>query len=261
MSGIPTLQDRTEPAFADHAESVIRGVLEQVFRSIVVVRDLALDRHRAVARRGSQLCDRDITSLRGPLLDLLDRERDVAVGMGLIVAPGVLADRALRLEWWQVEPDRARPVWLEVDLNPASVSFYDYASAEWFVVPRQRGRRHVVGPYVDVHGTDRYLLTLTVPVVAGGEFLGVAGADVPVARFETLVLRGLGDFPAGGEVVVVNAEGRVVLSTSSRWLTGSLVGPDTGLVPGGPTRPRQVDLSDPPWRLLTIDTTSERCLT
>src|SRR5690606_29758957 len=158
--------------------------------------------------------------------------------------------------------------------------FYDYAAAEWFVVPQQRGRRHVVGPYVDVHGTDLYLLTLTMPIVADGHFLGVAGADVPVARFETLVLRELGDVPSGGDLVVVNTEGRVVLSTSARWLIGSLAQPDAG-PPGGPragspggpgagspggrhtdspggrpTHPTPVELTDPPWRLITLDATT-----
>ncbi len=75
--------------------------------------------------------------------------------------------------------------------RPAS-GFYDYTATDWFDVPRRTGLRHVVGPYVDVHGTGRYLLTLTGPVLAAGEFLGVVGADVPVSRFETHLLEVLG---------------------------------------------------------------------
>ena len=114
-------------------------------------------------------------------------------------------------------------------------------------MPRRTGHRHVVGPYVDVHGTDRYLLTLTVPVVADGEFLGVAGADVPVARFETLVLRELGDLAV--DVVVVNPEDRVVLSTSARWLAGSLAAP--GALQDA-DRVRTVALADPPWQVVVF---------
>jgi hypothetical protein len=204
---------------ADQAAAVIGSVVERVFRSVAEVRDDLLAGYRAAGARGERMCDRDVTALREPLLALLGREREVAVGMGVIVAPGLLADRPLRMEWWQA--DAGKPVMLDVDLNPASVGFYDYAAAEWFTVPRRTGRRHVVGPYVDVHGTDRYLLTLTLPVIADGEFVGVAGADVPVARFETLVLRELGELAA--DVVVVNPEDRVVLSTSARWLAGSRV--------------------------------------
>lgn len=224
------------------AVAVIESVVERVFRSVTAVRDDALRSHRAARERGEPMCDRDITAIRGPLLDLLGREDEIAVGLGMIVAPGVLADRSLRLEWWQADPDREVPVWLEVDLHPHSVGFYDYAAAEWFVVPQRTGRRHVVGPYVDVHGTDRYLLTLTEPVLADGQFLGVAGADVPVARFETLVLRELGDLAA--DVVVVNAEDRVVLSTSARWLTG------LRLDPAAVREARTLRLADPAWRVL-----------
>jgi hypothetical protein len=214
----------------ERAAAVIEGVVERVFRSVAEVRDDLVAGYRAA---GGRMCDADVTAVREPLRARLTREREVAVGMGVIVAPGLLVDRPLRMEWWQAEG------LLEVDLNPASVGFYDYAAAEWFTVPRQTGRRHVVGPYVDVHGTDRYLLTLTLPVLADDTFVGVAGADVPVARFETLVLRELGDLAA--DVVVVNTEDRVVLSTSPRWLVG-----DRADLENAPCHA----LAEPDWRVL-----------
>ncbi|OLT20754.1 hypothetical protein BJF78_09340 [Pseudonocardia sp. CNS-139] len=231
---------------ADQAAEVISGVVERVFRTVLEVRDEVLAAYRAALARGDRMCERDIVALRRPVLNRLGREPQAAVGMGVVVAPGLLADRDLQLEWWQYDtrpPDarRGEPSMLEVDLNPASVGFYDYAAAEWFVVPQRTGRRHVVGPYVDVHGTDRYLLTLTVPAVADGTFLGIAGADLPAASFETLVLRELGDLAA--DVVVVNPEDRVVLSTSSRWLTGSRA----EFTPADTAR----TLAEPDWRVVT----------
>jgi hypothetical protein len=235
----------TDATAAQQAATLIGAVVERVFQSVATVRNSVLEAHRAARERGEPMGDRDVTAMRGTLVDLLRGEREIAVGMGVIVAPGFLADQPLRLEWWQCEPERGDPRRLEVDLNPHSVGFYDYAAAEWFVVPRRTGHRHVVGPYVDVHGTDRYLLTLTVPVVADGEFVGVAGADIPVARFETLVLKELGDLAA--DVVVINSEDRVVLSTSARWLAGSLS------ASGGrqdALEVRTVPLADPPWRIV-----------
>ena len=74
-----------------------------------------------------------------------------------------------------------------------------------------------MGPYVDALGTDCYLLTFTAPVLSGGVFLGVVGADVPVSRFERKLLgawrlcgesRGqAGD--AGADVLIINSQGRV----------------------------------------------------
>jgi hypothetical protein len=221
---------------------IVSAVVERVFAVVSQVRDLMLATHRAARLRGDVLHEADIDALRRPLLALLARD-ETAVGMGVIVAPGLLPEQSLRLEWWQSAPDMVAPTRLEVDLSADSFDFYDYAAAEWFVVPRQTGERHIVGPYVDVHGTDRYLLTLTEPVLADGIFLGVAGADVPVSRFETLVLRGLADLPV--EVVVVSAEGRVVLSTSARWLTGELLPPNAST--GATDRVRLPDL---PWQML-----------
>lgn len=226
---------------ADRAAEVIGTEVERIFRTVHEIRDDVLAAHRVAVARDGRMCERDITTLRDPVRDRLGRAGEQAVGMGVVVAPGVLADRDLRIEWWQHPWGADDPTMLQVDLNPASVGYYDYAAADWFVVPRRTGRRHVVGPYVDVHGTDRYLLTLTVPVIADGEFVGIAGADLPVARFEALVLRQLGDLAA--DVVVVNPEDRVVASTSARWLAGSRA----AFVDADTTH----TLAEPPWRVIT----------
>lgn len=174
--------------------------------------------------------------------ELLLEPDQLAVGLGLVMAPRV--QRPLRLEWWQVDPDGGRLRSLEPDLRPTSMGYYDYTAAEWFDVPRRTGRRHVVGPYVDVHGTGRYLLTLTEPVLVDGEFAGVAGADVPVRRFEAHLLQVLGR--STGSFVLVNDEERVVLSTAAQWLVGELVAPD--IVCSGPV----AEVAGTPWRLLQV---------
>ncbi|WP_409329225.1 cache domain-containing protein [Trujillonella humicola] len=184
-----------------------------------------------------------------PLLDdgvreVLLEPGQLAVGLGLVLAPRPESGLPLRLEWWQVEPGSDRLRRLEPDLKPTSLGYYDYTATEWFDVPRRSGRRHVVGPYVDVHGTGRYVLTLTEPVVAGGEFVGVAGVDVSVHRFERHLLERLGRLPV--PFVVLDGEGRVVLSTAARWLVGDL---PTGAGVVGPAVP----VPGVPWRLLLVD--------
>lgn len=214
-----TLPRRAEPA---RVAGWIAAVVEDVFASLEEVRARMLGCHRAVMDRGERLTSDDIAQLRPELLERLRREGEgeVVVGMGMIVTPGLLADEPRRLEWWHTVPGRD-PAFLNVDLDPESIGFYDYAEAEWFAVPRRTGARHVVGPYVDYGGTDRYMLTLTLPVRAEGEFLGVVGADVPVSRFEALLLPGLAALD--DEVILINAERRIILSNSARRLTGSLL--------------------------------------
>lgn len=199
-------------------EVVIADVVERVFATVESLRREALECHARVVADGGCLTDADITRLAPGMRERLREPGQVAVGLGLILEPSLLPTHPLRIEWWQWSAGRQEPVRVEFDLRPDSLGFYDYAVAEWFAAPRRTRRRHVVGPYVDVHGTDRYLLTLTMPIESDGQFLGVAGADVPLTTFETTVLRHVGE-----EGIVINLEGRVVLSTSSRWVPGSLV--------------------------------------
>ncbi|MBP2328188.1 hypothetical protein JOF56_008573 [Kibdelosporangium banguiense] len=212
--------------------AAVSGVIEQVFAAVDVVHTAAL-RSLTDAGAGSALAEQVSELLREP--------GQLAVGLGLVAVPRPQTDMAMQLKWWQADPTADQLVQLDPDLRPASLGYYDYTTTDWFDVPRRTGRRHVVGPYVDVHGTGRYLLTLTGPVADGGEFLGVVGADVPVSGFEATLLRLLG--ASRQPFVLVNEEGRVVLSTTARWLVGDLVRTE-GQLPGAGT-----PIVGVPWRL------------
>ncbi|WP_392425139.1 cache domain-containing protein [Barrientosiimonas humi] len=224
------------------AAGVIRAAVADVFATVGELGQRLRDTHDAARERGDAWRAGDVAALREPVVALLGAPGAVPVGAGAILAPDVLADAPLQLEWWQVPAGASRPTRLEVDLNPSSLGFYDYLAAEWFDVPLRTGRRHVVGPYVDVHGTDLYVLTFTEPVHVDGEFVGVVGADVPSARLEGMLLPRLGD--PSDQVLVLDDDGRVVLSTSGRWLVGSLL-------PRPPARWARQRLLDLPWTVLT----------
>lgn len=141
-------------------------------------------------------------------------------GAGFVAGVGSLADSRWWLEWFMRAPN-GTPERLLVDTDPRAENFYDYEVMPWYNVPRDTGRRHVTGPYVDYLCTNDYTLTFTVPVLVGGTFVGVAGADVRVLTFEQAVLPSLRHGPKGA--TVVNAQGRVVLSNSARHVSGTLV--------------------------------------
>jgi hypothetical protein len=213
----------------------VSDLVEHVFATVSRVREGALD---SVDRNG--LRPRRWV-LPDAVQELLREPGQLAVGLGLVVAPRPELDLPQHLEWWQIDADAGGELHtLEPDLRPMSLGYYDYTTAEWYDVPRRTGRRHAFGPHVDVHGTGRYVLTLTEPVVAGSGFVGVAGADVPVRRFEASLLQALGHLPV--PFVVLNDEERIVLSTAPRWLVGALVPPDrvsaspVAEVPGTPWR-------------------------
>jgi len=205
---------------ADRIAGVVTGAVERVFADVADLRVAAL----AALGPGERAARAGATDLEHRVQELLAAPGQLAVGLGLVAAPR--PDLDVRLLWWQSDSAGGRIAALRPDLRPASLDFYDYPATEWFDVPRRTGDRHVVGPYVDVHGTGRYLLTLTAPLLGQGGFLGVIGADVPVNRFENQLLRGLD--PGGDAVVVLNDEDRVVLSTSPRWLVGDLLSTPPG---------------------------------
>lgn len=227
--------------------ALAESLVERVFDAVSALRQMVLDHRSAVVTRGEQLQSKHLAELRPGLIELLGAHRDIVVGMGLIVAAGLLPNERRRLEWWQYAPGREHPSALQVDLNSESLGFYDCDNAEWFSVPRRTGRRHIVGPYVDAHGTDRYLLTFTAPVHADGTFLGVVGADVPVSRFERYLLGAWGRVgDAGPDVLIANSQDRVVVSNCTRALSGDLLA-----VEALPASTARLDLRDVPWHLLS----------
>jgi hypothetical protein len=171
--------------------------------------------------QGRQLTTADLAVLKPLLLRHLGRHRDLVMGTGVVIAPSLLADAPRWLEWWRSGPGET-PTALHLDLDPGSLDYYDYTSAEWYVVPSRGAARAVVGPFVDFAGTNEYTLALTVRVAEHGSFLGVAGADLSAVQLEARVrqlMRGL-----DREVVLVNEDGRILASRSPRRVIGMLVG-------------------------------------
>ncbi|MGY1946027.1 cache domain-containing protein [Nocardia asiatica] len=161
----------------------------------------------------------DLEPLRETIVGELEQRGNLFESAGAVMADGVLADRPRHLEWWSLDAQRG-PQRLILELNPHSEYFYDYAEMEWFVIPRDQNRRWVFGPGLDYACTDQYICTFATPVtVPSGTFLGIAGADVPVASIEEALLP---RFRAAGQrVVLVNSEGRVIMGTDPEFTTGS----------------------------------------
>jgi hypothetical protein len=131
-----------------------------------------------------------------------------------------------------------------VNLDPAAPDFFDYTTAEWFTTPERTLARHVSGPYVDYACTNEYALTAVVPVHLDDRLIGLAAADVPVARLERQVLPALLALPR--PMALVNEAGRVVAAASPTLFPGLLLPSGDGairLTAGGEAR------SPATWRL------------
>ncbi|MGR6922215.1 cache domain-containing protein [[Actinomadura] parvosata] len=196
----------------------------ETVRGVFTVLDEVRARTAALARTRRPLTRGDLAALRPLLFRHLG---GLIAGIGFIAAPGLLADAPWYLEWWQDDPP-GTPVQLLRDLDPASSAFYDYTHWEWYAGPSEGAERTICGPYVDYLCTDEYSLTLSVPVTAGGAFVGVAAADVFVRRFEGAVVPVLREVPV--PAFVISAAGRVVASNTARWIGGSVFRGEAGFV-------------------------------
>ena len=184
------------------------GVLDDLGRKLV---DLA------VAASGAPQRD-DLGKLRPAIFDLLARHRGLAAGAGVILAPDVLTDSPLWLEWWWTTPSGG-PEQLRVNLDPAAPDFFDYTTAGWYAEAERLGTAQATGPYVDYFCTGEYTVTLSVPVRLDGRFLGVAAADVLVSNLEGRVLPAL--LEVGRPVALTSPEGRVIAATTADLVPGA----------------------------------------
>jgi hypothetical protein len=160
----------------------------------------------------------------------------------VIIAPDVLADAPLWLEWWWAAP-AGSPQQLRVNLDPSAPDFFDYTTAAWYAeAARLRSGGTATGPYVDYFCTGEYTITLSVPVRLDGRFLGVAAADLLVSNLEGQVLPAL--LGAGRPVALTSPEGRVIAATTADLVPGA-----RGPVSGATVTPSPLGR----WRLAELD--------
>ena len=211
------------PTVAELADRVV-ALCETTFAAVDGLRGVA-DQLLLPFSQGAPLAAADVAAIDGPVRQVLDVARSPLVGAGLVVTPGVLADARHWMQWW-TRDDAGRQRQLRHELDAEEESFYDYTVLPWFTVPRETGRRHVTGPYVDWLCTQEYTLTFTVPVFGthperGRCHLGVVGADIVAGWLERRLLPLL--HRMDGPVALVNAEGRVVVANRPALVTGAVL--------------------------------------
>jgi hypothetical protein len=194
--------------------------LDAVFASLEELGGMVAEVQTAAVESGVHMRGADLTALRPLLREQLRRHDALVAGIGVLARPGLLGDAPMFVEWWCAGP--AEPFLLRVSLDPDHAIFSDYDTFEWFEGPWTPGSKRIVGPWVDYTGTGEHVMTLSVPIFGGeGEFLGVTGADVLARRVEEFALSRLRTIPE--DAALVNSDGRVLASNTSRLLVGTLL--------------------------------------
>jgi hypothetical protein len=172
-----------------------------------------VEERRAVA---GEVVRADLDELDQPMRANLTRLRREVCGATVTVMPGLLPDAEMWMQWWVQGPDGPRAH--RPQLDPARPDFYDYTGYEWFTVPTDRRRTWLSDPYFDEGGADADIVTISVPVISDGALLGVATADLDVARVDELCRAGLRRLDRsaalvgeGGAVVASNDPARLPL--------------------------------------------------
>lgn len=200
-------------------QSTAARLAEDASRSLAPFYDL-LDEITAEVLRcrppRAALSEAHLTKLHRQLADRLRDERAVW-GMGFVAAPFVVEGMERYMAWWQRTNDRVAR--LRLNFDPTSIDVYDYLQMDWYRLAKRGQQRVAYGPYVDYSGSDMYTITVTVPIVVGETFLGVAGADLVVGETERRLLEVLRR--TGEDAVIVNTERRVIAANTPRWIVGS----------------------------------------
>lgn len=199
-----------------HREQMPQALLDLVWPIMADVEALAATAGDVFASARSSSA---VARLRRPIGELLDRHAGLVVGCGIVVVPGVLSDAVRFIDWWWRTSSQGVLEPLRANLDLTSPDSFDYTAAPWFREPVAGRAQTVTGPYLDVACSNTYVVTIASPVIVDGEVRAIAAADVPVQRLESLALPVL--VSLGRPALIVNADGRVVASTSPAHLPGS----------------------------------------
>ncbi|WP_434576219.1 PDC sensor domain-containing protein [Pseudomonas sp. Z3-6] len=174
------------------------------------------ERQRSKTKRPNQ---RDLKPLLAGVRQILDSESLKFHGAGVVFAPGELEDCEMHLQWWcRTQNEHIQP--LQLNLDSRSDRFYDYLHMPWYTRPQQTRQPSIDGPFVDLYGTEQYIVAFSVPIFFDDRFIGVAAADISLHSLEPLLVRSL--MRVSNEALLLNAEGRVLAANTASWLAGDL---------------------------------------
>ncbi|WXL26194.1 cache domain-containing protein [Ectopseudomonas mendocina] len=192
------------------------GVIFSQVRQLV---DVTIELWERVLSEGRQPASKDLALLRPAIDEQLLSTGAFGCGGGVIVDPGCLADREMHLEWWYLA-DGGKTLPLRPNFDRRRENFYDYTNMPWYSRPRDSRGSSVEGPYVDLYGTNMYVLTFTMPIFVEGNFIGVAGMDLSLHNVERMLIRSL--MSLENEAVLISTDGRVIASNTANWMVGDL---------------------------------------
>lgn len=196
----------------------LEGVFSTVFEQLNALAEQVVTVWDALAIEHRKPTSKDLAFLQTTIEERLSSNDTYVHGTGVVLEPGELADQELFLEWFY-RPASGKIAPMMLNFNRQSENFYNYQGMPWFTRPKLTGQPSIEGPFVDLYGTELYILAFSVPIFAGGHFVGVAAADIALHEFDQLLTRCL--LRMKNEAFIINGEGRIVAANSANWFVGN----------------------------------------
>ncbi|UVJ42315.1 cache domain-containing protein [Pseudomonas sp. LS1212] len=197
----------------------MEAIFCKVFEQLNTLAEDVVTVWNALDAEGRKPTSKDLAFLQATIEERLSQDDNYIHGTGVVLEPGELADQELFIEWFY-RPSSGKIAPMMLNFNRQSESFYNYQGMPWFTRPKLTGEASVEGPFVDLYGTELYILAFSVPIFAGGHFVGVAAADIALHEFDQLLTRCL--LRMKNEAFIINGEGRIVAANSANWFVGNM---------------------------------------
>ena len=200
--------------------TLINASVSNVFKGLNDMSAAVLSIWEHTCSKKERPCQGDLKPLLPIIRQILNSENLKFHGAGVVFAPGELEGREMHLEWWcRTQKEEIKP--LTLNFNSRSERFYDYLHMPWYTLPQQTRQPSIDGPFVDLYGTEQYIIAFSVPIFFADRFIGVAAADISLHSLEPLLVRSL--MRVSNEALLLNAEGRVLAANTPSWLAGDLI--------------------------------------
>lgn len=204
---------------ADICAANINTAIDHIFGQLTLLANDVISIWKSAAASGKKPTSKDLSVLKPKIAEQFNAQESCVCGAGVVLEPGTLEDKGMYLEWG-CTGHTGKIVPMALNFNHRSERFYNYQNMPWFSRPKSSAENVAIGPYIDLYGTDMYIMTFSHPIHVDGRFIGIAGADIAFHLFEKILLTNL--VKMGNEALIVSEEGRVIMANTANWTIGDM---------------------------------------
>ena len=211
---------------APKAVKKLTGLIESVRVTVAAMNVRLYDmRELVLAEYKSQLepniATRSLENFDATVRNVLYADETPILGMGFIADQHWLGHD--QIHWWYRSPDPGGTLQpLTAGTDPESFDYYDVTAADWWTAAAASEHPCSSGPYVDLSGTNAYVVTFSLCVRTPDQLLGVVAVDMPVGEFQARWQDALLDLPR--PTSLIDSQGAVIATNAGRLL-GAVIDP------------------------------------